>query len=386
MAKIINELSFTKELIKIPSVTPIDAGAINLVAKQLKSLGFKCTILNFKDKNTPPIKNLYARLGTSSPNICFAGHTDVVPTGNPKSWDAGPFSGMVKNGKIYGRGASDMKGAIACFIAAVSEFIKNKKKFKGSISFVITGDEEGVAINGTKKVVNYLKKKKEKIDFCIVGEPSNRKILGQMMKIGRRGSITAHLILSGTQGHVAYPHEACNPSTPLIKILDKLKSTKLDNGTNNFQPSNLEITKIGTDSYADNVIPATSSATFNIRFNNKHNHSSLKKKISTIVQTIAKKYKCKPIVKFSETGTAFITRPGETVRMMSQVIKKITNKKPVLSTSGGTSDARFIKDIAPCVEFGLVGNTMHKINECVSVNDLKKLKKIYYKILETYFK
>ena len=386
MAKIINELSFTKELIKIPSVTPIDAGAIDLVTKRLKSLGFKCTILNFKDKNTPPIKNLYARLGTSSPNFCFAGHTDVVPTGNAKSWDAGPFSGIVKNGKIYGRGASDMKGGIACFIAAVSEFIKDQKKFKGSISFIITGDEEGVAINGTKKVVNYLKKKKEKIDFCIVGEPSNRKVLGQMMKIGRRGSITTHLTLSGIQGHVAYPHEACNPSTPLIKILDKLKSTKLDNGTNNFQPSNLEITKIGTDSHADNVIPATSSATFNIRFNNKHNHSSLKKKISTIVQTIAKKYKCKPIVKFSETGTAFITKPGETVRMMSQVIKKITNKKPVLSTSGGTSDARFIKDIAPCVEFGLVGNTMHKINECVSVNDLKKLKKIYYKILETYFK
>ena len=386
MAKVINELSFTKELIKIPSVTPIDAGAIDLVTKRLKSLGFKCTILNFKDKNTPPIKNLYARLGTSSPNFCFAGHTDVVPTGNAKSWDAGPFSGIVKNGKIYGRGASDMKGGIACFIAAVSEFIKDQKKFKGSISFIITGDEEGVAINGTKKVVNFLKKKKEKIDFCIVGEPSNRKVLGQMMKIGRRGSITAHLTLSGIQGHVAYPHEACNPSTPLIKILDKLKSTKLDSGTNNFQPSNLEITKIGTDSYADNVIPATSSATFNIRFNNKHNHSSLKKKISTIVQTIAKKYKCKPIVKFSETGTAFITKPGETVRMMSQVIKKITNKKPVLSTSGGTSDARFIKDIAPCVEFGLVGNTMHKINECVSVNDLKKLKKIYYKILETYFK
>ena len=386
MAKVINELSFTKELIKIPSVTPIDAGAINLVAKRLKSLGFKCTILNFKDKNTPAIKNLYARLGTSSPNFCFAGHTDVVPTGNPKSWDVGPFSGIVKNGKIYGRGTSDMKGGIACFIAAVSEFIKDKKKFKGSISFIITGDEEGVAINGTKKVVNYLKKKKEKIDFCIVGEPSNRKVLGQMMKIGRRGSITAHLTLSGIQGHVAYPHEACNPSTPLIKILDKLKSTKLDNGTNNFQPSNLEITKMGTDSHADNVIPATSSATFNIRFNNKHNYSSLKKKISNIVQTIAKKYKCKPIIKFSETGTAFITKPGKTVQMMSQVIKKITNNKPVLSTSGGTSDARFIKDIAPCVEFGLVGNTMHKINECVSVNDLKKLKKIYYKILETYFK
>ena len=386
MAKVINELSFTKELIKIPSVTPIDAGAINLVAKRLKSLGFKCTILNFKDKNTPSIKNLYARLGTNSPNFCFAGHTDVVPTGNPKSWNVDPFSGVVKNGKIYGRGTSDMKGGIACFVAAVSEFIKDKKKFKGSISFIITGDEEGVAINGTKKVVNYLKNKKEKIDFCIVGEPSNRKVLGQMMKIGRRGSITAHLTLSGIQGHVAYPHEACNPSTPLIKILDKLKSTKLDNGTNNFQPSNLEITKIATDSNADNVIPATSSATFNIRFNNKHNYSSLKKKISNIVQTISKKYKCKPVIKFSETGVAFITKPGKTVQMMSQVIKKITNKKPVLSTSGGTSDARFIKDIAPCVEFGLVGNTMHKINECVSVNDLKKLKKIYYEILKTYFK
>ena len=284
MAKVINELSLTKELIKIPSITPLDGGAIALVAKHLRSLGFRCTILNFKDKNTAPIKNLYARLGTSSPNFCFAGHTDVVPTGNIKSWNVGPFSGTVKAGKIYGRGTSDMKGAIACFIAAVSEFLQNKKKFAGSISFIITGDEEGVAINGTKKVVDYLKKKKEKIDFCLVGEPSNRKKIGQMMKIGRRGSLTTYVTLSGIQGHVAYPHEACNPSTPIIKILDKLKSWKLDSGTNNFQPSNLEITKVSTDSNADNVIPATASATFNIRFNNKHTYTTLKKRISSITE------------------------------------------------------------------------------------------------------
>ena len=385
MAKVINELSLTKELIKIPSITPLDGGAIALVAKHLRSLGFRCTILNFKDKNTAPIKNLYARLGTSSPNFCFAGHTDVVPTGNIKSWNVGPFSGTVKDGKIYGRGTSDMKGAIACFIAAVSEFLQNKKKFAGSISFIITGDEEGVAINGTKKVVDYLKKKKEKIDFCLVGEPSNRKKIGQMMKIGRRGSLTTYVTLSGIQGHVAYPHEACNPSTPIIKILDKLKSWKLDSGTNNFQPSNLEITKVSTDSNADNVIPATASATFNIRFNNKHTYTTLKKRISSITEQISKKYKCKTKIKYSETGTAFITKPGKTVQMMSKVIKDITNHKPVLSTSGGTSDARFIKDIAPCVEFGLVGNTMHKVNECVAITDLKKLKRIYYKVLELYF-
>ena len=385
MAKVINELSLTKELIKIPSITPLDGGAIALVAKHLQSLGFRCTILNFKDKNTAPIKNLYARLGTSSPNFCFAGHTDVVPTGNIKSWNVGPFSGTVKAGKIYGRGTSDMKGAIACFIAAVSEFLQNKKKFAGSISFIITGDEEGVAINGTKKVVDYLKKKKEKIDFCLVGEPSNRKKIGQMMKIGRRGSLTTYVTLSGIQGHVAYPHEACNPSTPIIKILDKLKSWKLDSGTNNFQPSNLEITKVSTDSNADNVIPATASATFNIRFNNKHTYTTLKKRISSITEQISKKYKCKAKIKYSETGTAFITKPGKTVQMMSKVIKYITNHKPVLSTSGGTSDARFIKDIAPCVEFGLVGNTMHKVNECVAITDLKKLKRIYYKVLELYF-
>ena len=385
MAKVINELSLTKELIKIPSITPLDGGAIALVAKHLQSLGFRCTILNFKDKNTAPIKNLYARLGTSSPNFCFAGHTDVVPTGNIKSWNVGPFSGTVKDGKIYGRGTSDMKGAIACFIAAVSEFLQNKKKFAGSISFIITGDEEGVAINGTKKVVDYLKKKKEKIDFCLVGEPSNRKKIGQMMKIGRRGSLTTYVTLSGIQGHVAYPHEACNPSTPIIKILDKLKSWKLDSGTNNFQPSNLEITKVSTDSNADNVIPATASATFNIRFNNKHTYTTLKKRISSITEQISKKYKCKAKIKYSETGTAFITKPGKTVQMMSKVIKDITNHKPVLSTSGGTSDARFIKDIAPCVEFGLVGNTMHKVNECVAITDLKKLKRIYYKVLELYF-
>ena len=385
MAKVINELSLTKELIKIPSVTPIDGGAIALVARHLKSLGFKCTMLEFKDKNTPTIKNLYARIGKTSPNFCFAGHTDVVPAGNIKAWDVGPFSGVVKNGKIYGRGTSDMKGGIACFIAAVSEFLNDKKKFKGSISFIITGDEESVAINGTKKVVDYLKKKKEKIDFCLVGEPSNRKVMGQMMKIGRRGSITTYVTLSGTQGHVAYPHEACNPSTPLIKILDKLKSMVLDKGNANFQPSNLEITKMATDSNADNVITSTASATFNIRFNNKHSYASLKKKISSVIQSIANKYKCKANIEYSETGVAFITKPGKTIQLMSKVIKQITNKTPVLSTTGGTSDARFIKDIAPCVEFGLVGNTMHKVNECVAVSDLKKLKKIYYKILESYF-
>ena len=385
MAKVINELSLTKELIKIPSVTPFDGGAIALVARHLKSLGFKCTMLEFKDKNTPAIKNLYARIGTASPNFCFAGHTDVVPAGNVKAWSVGPFSGAVKNGKVYGRGTSDMKGGIACFIAAVSEFLKDKKKFKGSISFIITGDEESVAINGTKKVVDYLKKKKEQIDFCLVGEPSNRKVMGQMMKIGRRGSITTYLTLAGVQGHVAYPHEACNPSTPLIKILDKLKSMVLDKGNQNFQPSNLEITKMSTDSNADNVIPSTASATFNIRFNNKHTSQSIKLKLNKIFNKISKKEKSKFNIDYRVSGEAFLTIPNKTTFMIKDVIKKITKITPKFSTTGGTSDARFIRKIAPCLEFGLVGKTMHKVDEAVSIKDLKNLTKIYSSILKNYF-
>ena len=385
MSKLIDEIRFTQELIKKPSVTPKDLGAMNVVVKHLKKLGFKCKLMSFQEKGTDKIINLYAKYGNQSPNLCFAGHTDVVPPGDVSSWSTNPFGAKIKKGYLYGRGVSDMKGGIGCFIAAVSQFLKENKNFKGSISFLITGDEESVAINGTKKVVEYLKKKKEKIDFCIVGEPSNRSKLGQMIKIGRRGSITTHLTVIGKQGHIAYPLEALNPATPIIKILDELKSKALDKGNKNFQPSNLEITKISIDNSADNVIPAKASATFNIRYNTLHTFSSLKKYISKIIKKYEKKYKCKTQTQFQGTGTAFLTKPNQTVKKIQSIIKKETKQNTVLSTIGGTSDARFIKDIAPCIEFGLVGNTMHQVDERSSIKDMKKLKSIYLKIIKSFF-
>jgi len=377
---LISELKLAKELIRRPSVTPKDAGAINLLAKNLKSLGFKCQIINFKN-----ITNLYAKLGKSSPNFCYAGHTDVVPPGNISDWSVNPFKPSIKNNKLIGRGANDMKSSIACFVAAVSKFKTKRKKFKGSISLLITGDEEGVAINGTKKVVEYLKKKKEKINFCIVGEPTNPNKLGEMIKIGRRGSITGRVTVIGTQGHVAYPNSANNPADIMVKILKKIKEIKFDNGTKNFQASNLEITKIDIDNHADNVIPGSANAVFNIRFNNKHSSNSLKQKLNTIFKSITKRAKCKFNISYQVSGEAFLTKPNKTTYMIQNIIKKITKIKPKLSTTGGTSDARFIRKIAPCLEFGLVGKTMHKIDESVSLSDLKKLSTIYLSILDNYF-
>ena len=378
---LINELKLAKELIRKPSVTPKDAGAINVLAKNLRSLGFKCQLINFKN-----IKNLYAKLGETSPNFCYAGHTDVVPPGNISDWSVNPFKATVKNNKLIGRGANDMKSSIACFVAAVSKFKIKNKKFKGSISLLITGDEEGLAINGTKKVVEYLKKKREKINFCIVGEPTNPNKLGEMIKIGRRGSITGKLTIIGSQGHVAYPKRANNPSDVMVGILKKIKEIKLDNGTKNFQASNLEITKINIDNHADNVIPGLAHATFNIRFNNKHSSNSLKRKLNIIFKSISKKAKCKFNINYQVSGESFLTKPNKTTYMIQDTIKNITKIKPKLSTTGGTSDARFIRKIAPCLEFGLVGKSMHKIDESVPLSDLKKLSNIYLNILNNYFK
>jgi len=377
----ISELKLAKELIRRPSVTPKDAGAINILAKNLRSLGFKCQLINFKN-----IKNIYAKLGKSSPNFCYAGHTDVVPPGNIKNWSVNPFKPAIKNNKLIGRGANDMKASIACFVSAVSKFRAKNKKINGSISLLITGDEEGIAINGTKRVVEYLKRKREKINFCLVGEPTNPNKLGEMIKIGRRGSITGRLTVIGVQGHVAYPHRANNPSNSMVKILKKLKEIKLDKGTKNFQASNLEITKINIDNHADNVIPGLAEAVFNIRFNNRHSSSSLKRRLNSIFKSITKKTKCRFGVKYETSGEAFLTKPNKITYMVQNTIKKITRIKPKLSTSGGTSDARFIRKIAPCLEFGLVGKTMHKIDESVSLSDLKKLTNIYQNILENYFK
>ena len=382
----INELQLAKELIRFPSITPIDAGVMSFLEKKLKKLGFKTKILKFEEKNTKLVKNLYARLGKKGPNFCYAGHLDVVPTGNIKDWTVNPFKPSIKKGHLIGRGANDMKSSIAAFVSAVSNFVENKRKFDGSISLLITGDEEGVAINGTKKIVEYLKKEREKIDFCLVGEPTNPNKLGEMIKIGRRGSMTGRLSIIGKMGHVAYPLNALNPSTAIIQILKELKEIKFDKGTKNFQPTNLEITKINIDNSADNVIPGIADATFNIRFNNKHSSNSLKKKINKIIKKITSKNKSKYKIKYIVSGEAFLTKPNRTTFMVQEIIKKITKIKPLLSTTGGTSDARFIRKIAPCLEFGLVGKTMHKVDEAVSLSDLKKLTLIYTNILKNYFK
>ena len=384
--KIFNEVKLAKELIKFPSVTPVDAGVMKFLEKKLKKLGFKTKIIEFKEKNFKPVKNLYAKIGNKSPNFCYAGHLDVVPPGNIKDWTINPFKPLIKKGYLIGRGANDMKSSIAAFVSAISCFLNENNNFNGSISLLITGDEEGDAVNGTKKVVDYLKKKKEKINFCLVGEPTNPNKLGEMIKIGRRGSLTGKLIINGVQGHVAYPHKANNPCTTIIKILNEIKSIKFDKGTKNFQPTNLEITKININNNADNVIPKTAEASFNIRFNNKHSSSSIKKKLNKIFNRISKKNRSKFKIEYKVSGEAFLTKPSETTYMIQDIIKRITKVKPKLSTTGGTSDARFIRKISPCLEFGLVGKTMHKIDEAVSIKDLKKLTKIYHNILEKYFK
>ena len=382
----INELQLAKELISFPTVTPVDAGIMKFLEKKLKTLGFKTKILEFKEKDSKPVKNLYARLGNKGPNFCYAGHLDVVPPGNLKDWTVNPFKPSVKKGHLIGRGANDMKSSIAAFVSAVSNHVTNNDGFKGSISFLITGDEEGVAINGTKKVVEYLRKKKEKIDFCLVGEPTNPNKLGEMIKIGRRGSMTGRLSIMGIQGHVAYPQRANNPSTALVQILKEIKAIKFDKGTKDFQPTNLEITKINIDNSAENVIPGLANAAFNIRFNNKHSSTSIKKKINKIIKQICIRNKSKYKIDYRVSGEAFLTKPNSTTFMIRDIVKKITKINTKLSTTGGTSDARFIRKIAPCLEFGLVGKTMHKVDEAVSLTDLKKLTLIYTNILKNYFK
>ena len=382
----INELQLAKELIKFPSITPIDAGIMKFLEKKLKKLGFKTKLIEFKEKNFKPVKNLYARIGNKSPNFCYAGHLDVVPPGNLKDWTVNPFKPSIKKGHLIGRGANDMKSSIAAFVSAVSIFLNKNHKFNGSISLLITGDEEGDAINGTKKVVDYLKKRKEKINFCLVGEPTNPNKLGEMIKVGRRGSLTGKLTINGVQGHVAYPQRANNPSTTIVKILNELKNIKFDNGTKDFQPTNLEVTKININNDVDNVIPGSAETTFNIRFNNKHSSNSLKKKLNKIFKKESKKNKSNFKIEYRVSGEAFLTKPNDTTFMIQNIIKKITKIKPKLSTTGGTSDARFIRRMAPCLEFGLVGKTMHKVDEAVSLKDLKNLTKIYQNILQSYFK
>ncbi|KKB96298.1 Succinyl-diaminopimelate desuccinylase [Candidatus Arcanobacter lacustris] len=373
----LDPVQLAQKLISFPSITPVDAGAIDYLIEVLSGLGFKCQKVIFDD-----VTNLYARYGNLEPNFCFAGHTDVVPTGDINSWSFDPFLGDVHDQKLYGRGAVDMKGAIACFIASVSEFIHDNPNFNGSISFLITGDEEGPAINGTIKMLDYLKDRQEKISLCLVGEPTSSEKLGDIIKIGRRGSICADIIVRGIQGHVAYPHLANNPVTGLVSILGLLKNTKLDDGNEEFQASNLEITNIEVGNNATNVIPASASASFNIRFNNIYNLQTIEKWIRDVCDNV-------PDIKYDliikNTAESFLTSDLTFGKIIQDAVFDTMGISAKFSTDGGTSDARFIKNYCPVIEFGLTNATAHKIDEHVSLEDIANLSKVYLNILKKYF-
>ncbi len=377
-------LALAQALIRCASVTPKDAGALDVLQRALESLGFQCHRLPFSQAGTADVDNLYARLGTDGPNFCFGGHTDVVPTGDLKGWTVDPFAGEVIDGFLYGRGAADMKGAIAAFVAAATRFKKQHGgKIPGSISLLITGDEEAYAINGTVKVLDWLKARGEALDVCIVGEPTNPTKLGEMMKVGRRGSLVGYLTVFGTQGHTAYPHLADNPVPRMLKMLGAITDHKLDDGTEHFQPSTLEISTVDVGNPASNVIPAQISATFNIRFSDKHTSASL---IQWLDETFAKiagnaRYEFKTHI----TGKSFLCPPGEWTELVAGAIEQVTGRAPDRSTTGGTSDARFIFRHCPVVEFGLIGQTMHKADERTAVADMDKLADIYLACLERFF-
>ncbi len=377
----IDALGLSQAMIRCNSVTPADGGALDVLQGALEPLGFECHRLTFGGGDSDPIDNLYARRGTTGPNLCFAGHTDVVPVGDREAWTSDPFAGEVRDGVLYGRGASDMKSAIAAFAAATARFLEDNRTFGGSLSLLITGDEEGPAINGTKKVVEWLQERGEQIDACLVGEPTNPDRLGEMIKIGRRGSMMLDLVVRGVQGHVAYPHLADNPITPLVRMLAALKAEPLDAGTEHFQPSNLEVVSIDTGNAASNVIPAQTRARINIRFNDLHTGASLEAWVRDKLDAVGKNYDLAVHI----TGEAFLTPPGRLSEVISNAISARLGVKPDLSTTGGTSDARFIKDIAPVAEFGLIGSTMHKVDEHVSVADIEALSDIYYDVITAFF-
>ncbi len=372
-------------LIRCPSVTPEDRGSLDLLHTVLEGLGFAVTRLPFSSAG-PVVDNLYARWGRGAPHFCFAGHTDVVPVGDRAAWTADPFGAAIANGHVYGRGATDMKGAIAAFVAAAAGFIAAQGTgFPGSVSLLITGDEEGPALDGTVKVIDWLARKDECPDHCVVGEPTSRSRLGDMIKIGRRGSLTGRLTVRGTQGHVAYPHLADNPIPNLIAMLARLNEEVLDDGTEAFEPSNLEITTVDVGNTAANVIPAEARATFNVRFNDMHTGRTLESRLRLALDSVAARVAASYTLDVAVSGEAFLTEPGQFVDIAVAAITRVTGIGPELSTSGGTSDARFIKDICPVIEFGLPGLTMHKVDERVAVSDLTRLAEIYRAMLDGYF-
>ncbi len=380
----IDPLELSKQLIKCRSVTPHDDGVMDVLVQALEPLGFKCEIVTFSEEGTEPVKNLYARFGNGGKNFCFAGHVDVVPSGDEASWTSNPFLPEVRGGMLYGRGASDMKCAVAAFVAAASAFIE-KTQVPGSISLLITGDEEAISINGTKKMLAHIAAKGEKLDACIVGEPTNPEALGGMVKIGRRGSVMFSVTIWGKQGHVAYPHLADNPIKRLNTILYSLSTHQLDSGNEFFQPSNLEIVTFDVNNPADNVIPQMATAKFNIRFNDEHTSGTLIKWVEGICASICEDNGAKFEIKTRVSGESFITKPGELSNIVCDAVTKITGNIPELSTTGGTSDARFIKDYCPVVEFGLCNKTAHKIDESASVDEIYKLAEVYEAVLYDYF-
>ena len=379
---IYDPLELTSELIRCRSVTPNNDGAIELLSKKLEDIGFDCEIIEFTEEGTEPIKNLWARIGNKRPCLSFAGHTDVVPVADEESWSCPPFLGKNNGEVIIGRGAADMNGSISSFVSAVSKFlVENSNSFEGSIAFIITGDEEGVAINGTSKLLKWMEKKGYSFDDCIVGEPTNPNSLGEMIKIGRRGSTNITITCNGLEGHVAYPHLADNPIPKLVKIMNELISQPLDEGNEYFDASNLELTSIDTGNFATNVIPSSITACLNIRYNDNFDKDKIEEEINKRLNCFDYDFD----VEFQHSGNSFITKPGQFVNDLQAIIEKHSGIKPVLSTTGGTSDARFIKDYGRVVEFGLIGKSMHKIDEFSKNEDIIMLRDIYFDVLRKYF-
>jgi succinyl-diaminopimelate desuccinylase len=382
----IDALSIARDLVRCPSVTPADAGALGVLEGILKGAGFETHRVTFGEPGTADIDNLYARIGTEAPHLTFAGHTDVVPPGDEAAWSHGAFSGEVRGGFLYGRGAVDMKGGIACSLAAVLQYLADHGgKPKGSISFLITGDEENISINGTIKLLQWVAARGEKFDHCVLGEPSNQEVLGDCIKVGRRGSQSGTLYVDGVQGHVAYPHRAANPVPDISRLIVAISDEPLDYGSAQFQASNLEFTSVDVGNSASNVIPGQARAKFNIRFNDHHTQATLRELVEArLVKAAGNRIKAR-IVWEPSNSNVFVTKPGPFTDLAVAAIEQITGRKPELSTSGGTSDARFIASYCPVIEFGLVGQTMHGIDERAAVSDLEKLTRIYRGILDRYF-
>jgi succinyl-diaminopimelate desuccinylase len=379
-------VALARDLLRCPSVTPAEGGALALIERVLKGAGFEVHRVTFAEPETDPVENLYARIGTTAPHLMFAGHTDVVPPGDESRWSHPPFASEIDNGVLYGRGAVDMKGSIACKMAAVLDYLgEHGGKPKGSISFLITGDEEGIAVNGTIKLLRWAAERGEKFDHCILGEPTNPEKLGDMIKIGRRGSQNGTLVVTGTQGHVAYPELADNPVRGIVTIMGAINAEPLDLGTGHFGPSNLEFTSIDIGNKTVNLIPAEARARFNIRFNDTRTRAELRALVEARAAKAAADRIRWRIDWEPSNADVFLTAPGPFVDLVRAAVAEVTGRTPALSTTGGTSDARFIKDYCPVIEFGLLSQQMHKIDEHVATADLVALTAIYRKILDSYF-